>query len=1231
MNLHKKSYTTDYFDTADDQGNANIGSPVIFDLDGDGVETTGLKGGSYFDHDGNGFAEETGWVKSDDGLLVMDRNGDGKIDTGKELFGNETILSNGQKADDGFQALAELDSNGDGKIDASDAAYTQLRIWQDINGDGYSVPDELKTLSELGIASINTGYSTSSYVDANENEHRQVGSFSRTDGTTGTATDVWFKMDKMYTIANEYLDVPADIAALPDLQGYGNVYDLQQAMVRDTSGQLKALVESFVAATDPSVRTNLLDQIIFKWTGSEGIDPASRGVDPYSGEITIDARKMSALEKFVGKEYVSNVGTGSMVNWFAGEDLNHAYHTLAEMFYGHLMTQTQMQELFNKITYSWDEATLSFRGDLSAVVADIQQALNADPVQGKILLSEFVRSIKGISVEDMTNYSEFRSALTSGDPSLNYIFDTAGLVRVTGTSSDDTLYIRDGANLVDAGAGNDSLQGYGGNIVYYYGRGSGNDVIENWDNFTNDEGHYTIWLGADLTNDSVECYRDTSDGTLSLVLRIKDTGETLTLHDWFHDGNNVQEAKIKFADGTIQDVSEILLQGILQMGTDGDDAIYGTNLNDTLDGGSGNDYLSGGSGDDLLIGGDGSDEMYGWEGNDTLDGGAGDDIVMCGCDGADTYIFGQGCGSDSIDNAYLSDTDSQTGALDKVLFKEGLVLDDLDFVKSGNDLQVWIKDTSDVLTIQYWFYGGRYKIDQFVFTDGTTWTGAEVEAMAMISGTDGDDVLSSGTLNDVINGKAGNDTLYGGSGNDTLDGGSGNDYLQGDEGSDTYRFGVGGGVETINNDAGDYATATDTVEFGAGITEANLEFVKSGSHLRINITGTTDALILQNWFSADCYKVDQFVFTDGNIVTSAYVDSLNVPEAINTIYGTSSRDILYGTSDNDIIYGEGGDDYLSGGNGDDLLIGGDGSDEMYGWEGNDTLDGGAGYEIVMCGCDGADTYIFGRGYGSDSIENAYLSDTDSQTGALDKVLFKEGLVLDDLDFGKSGNDLQVRIKGTSDVLTIQNWFYGGRYRIDQFMFSDGNMLTASDVDNVGYKIYGTMSNDTLYGSNFNSIITGESGDDTLYGGGSNDTLDGGVGDDSLIDEAGSDTYIFRRTDGIDTISDYSTNTADSDTVKMTDGIQTTEPVIVKQDNDLYLFIDSNNYTKVLSQFQSTNYGVERLEVTDGHYITRQDIENIVNTMSSINNDPGMDVMAKFNAMRQDQTYISTLAQSWHQS
>ncbi|MCL4456174.1 MAG: hypothetical protein M1406_02010 [Nitrospirae bacterium] len=111
--------------------------PAIVDLDGDGIETTNVKDGAFFDHDGNGFAEQTALAAPDDGTLVMDRDGNGTIDSGKELFGDQTILNNGQRAANGLQALREQDSNADGKIDANDTAFANLKVWQDIDGDGY--------------------------------------------------------------------------------------------------------------------------------------------------------------------------------------------------------------------------------------------------------------------------------------------------------------------------------------------------------------------------------------------------------------------------------------------------------------------------------------------------------------------------------------------------------------------------------------------------------------------------------------------------------------------------------------------------------------------------------------------------------------------------------------------------------------------------------------------------------------------------------------------------------------------------------------------------------------------------------------------------------------------------------------------------------------------------------------------------------------------------------------
>ncbi|KXS47256.1 MAG: Hemolysin-type calcium-binding protein [Marinobacter sp. T13-3] len=158
------------------------GSPLALDLDGDGIETTGLESDVYFDHDGDSFRERSGFVAPDDGLLALDINGDGEINSGAELFGNHTRLTDGTSAANGFLALRELDTNADNVIDANDERYADLRVWRDLDQDGKSDEGELFTLDEVGVESLSVSYHNQHYTDEFGNEHRQVGSYVTTSG-----------------------------------------------------------------------------------------------------------------------------------------------------------------------------------------------------------------------------------------------------------------------------------------------------------------------------------------------------------------------------------------------------------------------------------------------------------------------------------------------------------------------------------------------------------------------------------------------------------------------------------------------------------------------------------------------------------------------------------------------------------------------------------------------------------------------------------------------------------------------------------------------------------------------------------------------------------------------------------------------------------------------------------------------------------------------------------------
>lgn len=143
--------------------------PIIIDLNGDGVKTISKSAGLVFDHDGNLFAENTGWVSPEDGLLVLDKNHDGKIGSGNELFGSNTILNNGQKAQNGYEALREYDENHDGMIDKNDSIWSQLKVWQDKNSNASVDDGELLSMEQLKITGVKLNYQNINNTDSEGN------------------------------------------------------------------------------------------------------------------------------------------------------------------------------------------------------------------------------------------------------------------------------------------------------------------------------------------------------------------------------------------------------------------------------------------------------------------------------------------------------------------------------------------------------------------------------------------------------------------------------------------------------------------------------------------------------------------------------------------------------------------------------------------------------------------------------------------------------------------------------------------------------------------------------------------------------------------------------------------------------------------------------------------------------------------------------------------------------
>lgn len=187
-------------------------SPIVLDMNGDGVQTVDAAHGAQFDMAGDGNKQSVGWVDQHDALLVRDVNHDGQINNGTELFGSNTVLKNGEKAGDGWAALAEMDTNGDGKVDAKDAAFGEIKVWIDGNGDGVTDAGELKALSEAGIDSIDVAHADSNTTQ-NGNILFGTGQFTKADGSTAAMTDAWFEVGTTLTLDFEQVkDQPVSMA-----------------------------------------------------------------------------------------------------------------------------------------------------------------------------------------------------------------------------------------------------------------------------------------------------------------------------------------------------------------------------------------------------------------------------------------------------------------------------------------------------------------------------------------------------------------------------------------------------------------------------------------------------------------------------------------------------------------------------------------------------------------------------------------------------------------------------------------------------------------------------------------------------------------------------------------------------------------------------------------------------------------------------------------------------------
>ncbi|MEW8333805.1 MAG: type I secretion C-terminal target domain-containing protein [Candidatus Thiodiazotropha sp.] len=729
-------------------------SPLTLDLDADGVELVALADTTvYWDIDQDGYAEASGWVAPDDGLLAIDLDDDGAISSHSELFGDSVYA-------DGFSALAVYDTNVDGVIDANDAQFGDLIVWQDVNQNGISEADEMHLLADFNITSINLNATSVSQTNAGH-DVRLVSTFTMDDGVTGPQTldivDVWFQYDNANS---EFIDsYKIDVRSLfvDTLRGYGNLADLHIAASLDNevgnSGSLLNLLDAFASkeyttffADDGSVLSEVRD-IMFRWAGVDTVEPTSRG-------DFVDARELGFIEKLVDQVFHDGYDPAGL----QGEELSHAFNMALQAISARLVAQSEGAQLFEGDFY-YNPAADTFEGitgiNQTGLDTLLAKAQDASQVGDKVAywgdVVRVVDQIIGVANLSAGDATALETAIVTSDDTLTtqLILDTlewnsAEGSTILGTTSadtlggiigDDTIYGGYGNDIVMGGIGADTLRGQGhddtlngqsgddllfgetGNDTYLYFAGQGHDSI------TEQSGSDRVLFGPGVTSADLTFTRISNDA-LQIDVAHSAGGGAVTIENQF---TAAQVEMLKFDDGSTLDLSTVshtlegtagadTLKGIRYGGSQedtiyglgGDDMIYGYNAvldyaQNWLYGGDGNDTIYGSYGVDYIEGGADNDYIRGYNGDDELHGGFGDDEILGGNQNDTLYgdagadiLKGENNNDILIGGLGADELWSGTG-YDTFTFLNGQSLDAVDTIKDFNSIYDAI-DISDLLS-----------------------------------------------------------------------------------------------------------------------------------------------------------------------------------------------------------------------------------------------------------------------------------------------------------------------------------------------------------------------------------------------------------------------------------------------------------------------------------------------------------------------------------------------------
>lgn len=790
---------------------------LVLDMDGDGITLSDANEISVpFDTNHDGKKEHTGWTAGNDALLGIDLNGDGRINTARELISKYFMTQFGTQDSwsHGFEALASLDSNHDGIFDAADDA------WNGHTSRAFSQgPSSLKPLfdPELRTHLGHLGERCTDILDTYEDQFFEA--FCDFFEQARTVVE----RDKAVAQSYDFY-----VASRGSTQ---QVHDLQDSLLRTSQGlttEYKNIIRDRLVdcpwyEKESVVRyiQNVEDNLIFRLVRLEfelwREDLSKYSPVKYASQASQTTATHHQLYVWQDKDHDGRTGDGELntlddlgissisLQSVAEADLSHAGNMIRERSTFVRDGETYQVHAVDLASVSGEEGNMARLAQMHTFsdVDGLNSHVVTDP-KGELvdIATKKVRHAEG-SIGDDT---------LIGDDATNWLIGRNGRDAFCAAGGDDILVIDadDRPADIDAGAGFDMVT-VSGNRGILLDLSTANAEV-----FRGGPGDDTVFAGV--------------------------TAVAVTLN-----GKRGRDALFGGRGGDTLS------------GEEGDDRIIGYGGDDSIHGHQGRDLLMGSLGDDIIDGGQGRDRLFGDMGDDVLTGGFGDDVLDGGF-GDDIAQFSGVYADYQIvqieDQVWYVTDKSGSQEHDKLLNIEYLSFKDTGLVPLSSTLDVsaakeMIEDSS--------------RSEGHVIRTDSSCVLPDSAITLILTGNQ----IASGLGNDLPNRLEGNMAA------NILDGRHGDDILLGGEGGDRYFFSPGSGVDTIQEND-DTPGVIDTLQFASGIRHDQIWFDRRGDDLELSLIGTEDKVIISDWYLARQHQVEQIISGDGRKLSFEHVEALRV-------------------------------------------------------------------------------------------------------------------------------------------------------------------------------------------------------------------------------------------------------------------------------------------------------------------------------------------------------------------